>query len=194
MKKVTIEVYKLDELNEEAKEKAIKDHKIFLSEFCDDEHIIDHWQEDFLPELGFNSPRISYSGFWSQGDGASFETSDIDITKLLNKEERKKYKEIIDLCNEFLVTFSLDRINSHYSHKFTCKAYDDINPSIDLTEKQEKMIDEILEIITKTYHDLADKLYTELEENYDYITSDENAIESIKTNDYDFTSDGSIWS
>lgn len=55
-------------------------------------HISDDWHDDLiqvfedeLQESGFNQSTISYSGFWSQGDGASFTCDDIDIQLFISK-------------------------------------------------------------------------------------------------------------
>lgn len=40
------------------------------------------WQSA-LAQLGFEDAKISFSGFWSQGDGASFTCASVDVRKLI---------------------------------------------------------------------------------------------------------------
>jgi hypothetical protein len=55
--------------------------------------IIEHHIEK-LEELGFDDPKIEYSGFWSRGDGASFTSKSLDLQVFL-----KKYRNmILDQC------------------------------------------------------------------------------------------------
>jgi len=44
--------------------------------------IIDYWIEK-LQDIGFEDAQIEYTGFYSQGDGASF-TASVNIEKLIN--------------------------------------------------------------------------------------------------------------
>lgn len=73
--------FKFDQLDDSAKEKArewMKEGNTqdnFWSE-----HIIDEWKEE-LDKMGFPDADISWSGFWSQGDGASFTSSGFDLDK-----------------------------------------------------------------------------------------------------------------
>jgi len=57
------------------------------------EHMDDYWHEciisDFTEELesfGFREPEINFSGFWSQGDGASFTSNRIDILQFIKTD------------------------------------------------------------------------------------------------------------
>ena len=75
---VKTQVYKFEELEPEAQQKAIQDHADFTAEVMDLSWVI----EDNiyrLEEMGYFDPEINYSGFNSQGDGASFTCKRIDI-------------------------------------------------------------------------------------------------------------------
>jgi hypothetical protein len=43
------------------------------------------------------------------------------------------------------------------------------------------------------YNDLCQELYKTLEKEYDYLTSDEQIVEALRDNDYDFTDDGDMY-
>lgn len=46
------------------------------------EYELDVWKKA-LAQIGFDDAEISYSGFWSQGDGASFTCRRVDVAKLI---------------------------------------------------------------------------------------------------------------
>ena len=61
--------YSYSELSDKVKKK-LKDR------YCEDCTDVLYFEveslETILEEIGFSNPKIAYSGFWSQGDGASF--------------------------------------------------------------------------------------------------------------------------
>ena len=72
--------FKYDDLDDRAKQRAKEwygsgDHYSDWHEFT-----LDDWKQR-LEEMGFSEPDISYSGFSSQGDGASFTASSFDLDK-----------------------------------------------------------------------------------------------------------------
>lgn len=71
-KTVEITLYQFDELSDKAKEKA-RDYYI-TNWMHDDWHecTIEHMKEEGHHNYGFNVKDIRFSGFWSQGDGASW--------------------------------------------------------------------------------------------------------------------------
>ncbi len=98
------------------------------------------YYEDKLRALGFYDIKFEFSGFWSQGDGASFTA----------KHNRGTiYK------------------SSRYSHSGTMQCDD--NKALLMVARR-----------------MADKLYKSLQSEYDYLTSKETIIETIKANDYEF--------
>ena len=75
-----------------------------------DDHIGDMWHEDLVERIvneelesaGFEEPEISFSGFWSQGDGASFTCKRIDVSLFVSRfwpqmdfqsEQLERYEE-----------------------------------------------------------------------------------------------------
>ena len=87
---ITKTVYSFKELlalNQEGKvtQKSIERAKAWLQEAATDfnwySDVLDIWK-DALAQIGFEDAEISFSGFWSQGDGASF-TATVDLDKLI---------------------------------------------------------------------------------------------------------------
>ena len=67
--------YEYNELSDKAKQK-LKDR------YCEDCTDMLYFEveslETILEEMGFSNPKIAYSGFWSQGDGASYRDWETD--------------------------------------------------------------------------------------------------------------------
>lgn len=95
----TINLYQFSELSQKAKEKVLK--KLYdINTNCE---WYDFIFDDFMVKcenLGItvNYNDISFSGFWSQGDGASFITDLIDIRKIIEVLK-------IEFKNDYLKNF-----------------------------------------------------------------------------------------
>lgn len=75
--------FTFDQLDDAAKEKArewLRDANEQDPDTYWSEPIIDEWKTE-LEEMGFLDPEISWMGFWSQGDGASFTCNRFDFDK-----------------------------------------------------------------------------------------------------------------
>lgn len=138
----------------------------------------------------------SFSGFWSQGDGASFTGSftpvGIEKAPALMREHAPKDEElhrIADkLCEINLIYFakfygSIKR-SGHYCHSHAMSV--EIGMS---DEEEDYWPDEVFEIVETTFQDLmrdlADWLYAQLEAEYDHLTSDEVVWDAIVANELD---------
>ena len=85
MKIVETKVYKFEELDEESQETTIENFRDINVEFFDwHDCELDYWKER-LAEMGFMDAEIQFSGFWNQGDGASF-TANVDIEKSVDAQ------------------------------------------------------------------------------------------------------------
>lgn len=73
----------------------------------------DDWHEDLiseleqeLEELGISEPRIQFTGFWSQGDGASFTGESVDLIRLLKEIPFDFQSEQLEAANEGVRTMA----------------------------------------------------------------------------------------
>lgn len=82
MQTISVKLCSINELSENAKKKAIEKERSNCDVFLDPtvEYI-----EEILTCLGFESPKISYSGFGSQGDGLSFTSDNWQYKRMLDK-------------------------------------------------------------------------------------------------------------
>lgn len=200
MRQFTIQhtVYNFDELNEEAQEKALDElrHINAVGDFWHEFIIEDKTTE--LEQQGIVNVDIQFSGFWSQGDGASI-AFDIQDLKQFIKHHKKSNEFKTLLNNEDVIEAMVLRASyPHYVHEKMIDGIVNIHGYLndDMTSKQIEKLEEQAEKLEKYLTEYARsesyKLYKTLEKAYDDMTSNESVIESIKCNEYEFFEDGTI--
>ena len=202
-------VYELEELREAAKEQA----RAWYRETCLDHAWHDCVYEDFetiCRILGITlktSPvklmgggtrekaHVFFQGFWSQGDGASFEGSwshaagsarairthaprDAElhgIADVLQAVQRRNFYQLNATirqrgrhCHEYTMAIEVERDSPTWQ------------PMTDGTE----------DTVVEALRDLARWLYRQLEREYEYLTSDAAVDETIAANGFTFTETG----
>jgi hypothetical protein len=155
---ITKTVYTFHELLGLAKEgtvaqKAVEKARSWLQEAATDfdwySSVLDFWKAAFA-QIGFEDAEISFSGFWSQGDGASF-TASVELEKLVaflsdtiepkdgveliegkeqflpyvvhllgHKPTNPKYRRLLAM-GEYIQDVAVERTSHHYSHERTCR-------------------------------------------------------------------------
>lgn len=190
---VEIKAYKFEELTEQAQQNAIEQYR-------DGDHLEHEWYDfikaDFhtiLELIGFYNIKSQFSGFWSQGDGASF-TGDYSYKKgclkaikehaPLDNELHKIVEGIIyhQKDNGYLLTCNIYNDNHHYSHSNTM-SFDWEKGGDSYFEWKNIHIEDELE---QLFRDLADWYYNKLESEYEFLNSDESIKELLIINEYDF--------
>ena len=130
-----MKTYTISELEPEAKERALQsiiDDRNFQEKDVDLDWVIEAEEEELEAEFGLANVEISFSGFWSKGDGASFTGRVVDIPKFIRAIGIKD--EILDKAMQALedvYEMSIVRIDSRYVHENTVRF--DLDP-IDDTE------------------------------------------------------------
>ena len=184
---VTYTYYTFDELTDDQKKKAIDKHREINVDYGWHDGILSEFEEA-LEILGFKNIVSSYSGFWSQGDGASFigefiiptddDTLEMRVKKLeseytwiyVNFNFDKYLKMTFDDDESlYLETYEVYRMGHHYSHSNTI--------TCDHDELKE---------FTRSFSDF---IYRTLEKEYDHLTSDEVVKETLISNEIEFRSD-----
>lgn len=212
--------YTLADLSPAARDKAIEHFR---------DHAVDEdWAEDIreewkskLEELGFSSPVISYSGFWSQGDGASFTSLSVP-NHSTDPEVQSAWSQLslaALLCGrtnfadlEDLASGCVERHQQRYYHEYTVRVeWEDHSPYLGFPPVEDYFdSDEAAEVLRpqwiglnaaiRSYYEglseyvrsLCCEIYADLETEYEYRTSDEQVIEHIEANDYEFDEDGDL--
>ena len=99
-----------------------------------------------------------------------------------------KYKECKKDIQEGEISASVYRNTHQYSHENTC--------SVSMNDYHAKASDKILleleNELEKARLELCKTIYKRLEDEHNYLTSDEVVKETLLCNDYDFTIDGKI--
>lgn len=200
METITIELFNFNELTEQAKNNAIR-------EFKNDNTYLDYdWYSSVFDDcktmlefIGFTDADIRFSGFWSQGDGASFtgnyQYSKGSVKKLIEYAPNenaliKAAKQLQEIQRKhfYKISGKIGRTSNFYSHENTVSFsvdYDSVNTlqSVSVIES------DITEIVRR----ISQEIYSKLEKEYDYLMSDSTIIEHITLNDYRFTIDGEIY-
>lgn len=210
MKTKTVNLYTFDELSDGAKEKA-RDwwRQHVFSDSSDWEFVFEDAIEcakilgieiasHSVPLMNGKTrqePSIYFSGFSSQGDGASFEGS-YQYAKGAAKKIRQhapQDKELHRIADElqhlqkkhFYRLLAQMKVSGRYSHS-GCMAVD-VTGTQDCYGFEDQRTEEVF---TELMRDFADWIYRQLENEYNYQTSDEVADEALLANGYTFLADG----
>lgn len=191
MREITKKVYSFSELSKSAQEKAIvniRESSWYLG---------DDWYNSFSDELNnfFEVKEIYFSGFYGQCDGAMFDYSNVEkelIEFIIESFDIPTYKKNI-LKNVTYHCCSGDHIGRYFheksaSHAFLIthkyESYKNISDFID--NYSSKIEDSII----KFYNEKCRELFKELKNEYDFLNSDEEIIEFISGNEYEFYDNG----
>lgn len=198
MKTITKEfiIYEYSDIlsNEDLKQKILQKHYDINTNFDWYDYILEDWKTK-LEAIGFINPEINFTGFYSQGDGASFTCEYIDIKEIAIHSElfiAREINALYALWNNGYIEAAIKRITHHYYHKYTItNEFNDGQMLIKWTHLQ-KIVNRLREYIDNLILTLSDAIYKQLETEYEYLTSDEAILETIQANNYEFYEDGSI--
>lgn len=200
VKQVTL--YRFDELSVQSQERVIEairsehlhtSRNIYNLFEADEEFII----EDIIGQHPhIHNMDIRYSGFYSQGDGASF-TGTLDSEWAINyiKENHGQDSE-----NLRYIGVGFERNSHHYCHENTVNTElcDSAEWALHIEENERlerscnEMLSGYVELLEEYRRDLCHTIYDKLHIAYEYCYSDENIIELIRCNDYLFDIDGNF--
>ena len=212
------ETYSFEKLSPEAQKHALEEQRDINVDYQGwEDGVTEGFKED-MEEIGISDIDISYTGFWSQGDGASFTSDTIDTRKLFNAAGIKstdalnmevenrddKDKEFYDLLDTLEDIGHLDRVritpeelkvtiergSSNYYHENTVSAKIEIWDEPEGWEEPGRFIEDLEKEITNFIRGKCKELYGSLSKEYDYLTSDEAVKETLIDNDYEFDEEG----
>lgn len=183
MREVTIKVFQFDELAAKTQEKVLEKFRYINVEHDWYEPVYEGFEE-IANEYGIEVDDMNFSGFYSQGDGASFTGEISDFKKFA---EKTGLKRLVRLSNsiEYNLNMLVKRVTYQYYPSETVEA--------DNGGYYPRLSNLIEEKLGKVKDELCEKLYRDLEEEYDYLTSDEIVAETIRANGYEFTEGGELF-
>jgi hypothetical protein len=131
------------------------------------DEILEEFKEKVL-EQGFVINDIAFTGFHSQGDGASF-TGYINIKKYIEYRDLTDYKTVLELIEtEQIADFVIiHRSNSRYSHEKTTYVDEIEEYDYELSQENKDMLYRLYEDLEGTRYDLSLDLYKTLELAYE---------------------------
>jgi len=150
--------------------------------------VYEHATEWAMENYAFDVDKINFTGFWSQGDGASFVGGVNVAAWLLKHKLGNKYRRLLNAVKWRDAVITIDRISLRHWHENTCRLEDDdledtiiCCPSEDKDELYEQA-EKVVKIMEEERVRICKKIYRWLEEEYEYLTSDEAVAESLEAN------------
>lgn len=193
MRTETIEVFQFDELSDSAKEKA--------REWYREASAQDEWWDCVTDDaktigalMGWDIDEVYFSGFWSRGDGDCFigrmgyakgcakavkdyAPVDTELHRIAAEWQALQARHV------YKVDAKVTKRDHRYAHENTV-SFDVYRDGADATGELEDAVKEI-------GRDFMRWCYAQLEKEYEWLNADEQVDESIRTNEYEFTANGS---
>ena len=185
----------------EIPQEVLDKYRYFNTEFDDWwAYTYDYWKNR-LERMGVDVDEINFSGFWSQGDGASF-TGTIRAKNLKRFMRihgmRERYRAIYTVLDHLDGWVTISRSSSHYCHEYTVTSdaciedpswidYDteDIREALVLELYNESMLywQDFGKEVEETLRGYMQDIYRALEKDHEDLTSDEAVREAIIANE-----------
>ena len=158
-------------------------------------------ESDFIEDMkqvGIHVDKTYFSGFWSQGDGACFVGSLDNALTYLNHHHVDQFPMLRKLIEMGGGVWATSEHRGRYYHSSSvsinaeCEAFwQCANPKSELQEaviqRWDDMVDkEIVDFeaaLAEQWRTYMNDLYTKLEEEHDYLTSDDGVWDTLVAND-----------
>lgn len=190
-------VYTIDELREQFPEvyKRVieKNYDINVDNAWYD--CIEYDYIEQLKKIGFYDLKIYFSGFYSQGDGASFsgkwyknsvDLDKVNLEELCSNKIKQLYYTLLDLTNSCSDGSFRIYTSGHYYHENTMRIESEfIDEDDELIPYDDCMILEECKSVSR-------ELYRSLKDDYEYLTSEPAILETLQCNEYYFDLSGNI--
>jgi len=208
MRTIEQTVFKFSELTDTAKEKAREWWRTTTD--IDLDHVIDDSatvaaifgldiRKKTVRLMGGRTreePQVYWSGFWSQGDGASFEgdytycKGALDAVKSYAPQDAQLHAIVrrlqrVQARNFYRLTAGAYKSNHHCCHEMTMR--------IDVSRTDDAPVsDDDAEELSDCLRDFARWIYRALETEWEYLASDESIDDLMECNGYEFDEEGRI--
>lgn len=187
-------------VSSERRESLLETHRYINVEFGDwYDCVYSDFKED-MREVGIHVRRMYYTGFSSQGDGACFEGGFDNLRTYLNHHHKGQYPMIRKLLehggyvyincthsgryyHEQSTHFSTEHETFYRTVECPTEFHEQI---VDTWDKQlEDEVEDFEKDVIEQWRTYMQDLYRKLEEEYDYLVSDEAVWETIEANELD---------
>jgi len=206
----TITTYKFSELpTQYLKTKALNRYRVAwdVDHGWEDSTISD-WKEK-LEDLGFSDPVIEFSGFGSQGDGASFTSKHVPLPSIdpavieawtMLTRAAVLIGTSVTEGIDFLAYGAVIRVSHSYVHENSVSLDRDWNDPPFLNETPPEglepfvkslkdAVDNYFNALEGTIKRLCREIYADLSDEHTYLTSDEQVAEYLEANGMQFDVD-----
>ena len=188
--------YKFNELSEDAKEKAIQNLYDINVDYEWYEFEIDDFKEEISKYgIDFDEKKVYFS--LDRDNYLYFDKAWISDKKLLLKKLKKDwdikswdYKKVLKHIDE--IEFTIDKNLYGGSSGRNNVNIDDYSEANKLNLFISDYLIKYGDIDNWFYTEITQELKVRLNKSYDYLTSEESIIETIETNDYEFTEEGEL--
>ena len=198
MKTIELKIYNFNELSNEAKNKAITKQREYEYKWGEPLYFFKDTCKDKIEKAGFEDIIIEYSLNNSQGDGLSFSAGNYNKLELLYLDILGKGKEKTAklLAENTTIQLTGNRGNYTYAHSNQVDLYFENQTSsincIDISNIED-IQGQVLNKLSTIYMGLCGELEKEGYLEIQYYFSDENIINMIEDNDYEFLEDGKVF-
>jgi hypothetical protein len=197
-------VYTIDELDEAARERALDSIREGQADYDWWDTTYDQFVDEWKGVIDFNTkpvklmsgktrydPEIFFSGFWSQGDGASFYGTIGVYDYLKITKQLTKYRSLAKASAGENYTWKIEEIphggGGCHSGYMTIDGYDWDGFE---NERAANQYSALVPEVKQWVRGLADDLYNRLQSEYEWLTSEESCLDSISANGYVFYESG----
>jgi hypothetical protein len=190
------------ELSQKAKDTALDWMRCCEGEDFDGQGVIEMFIEDWKKiGLEVTPAEVYWSGFYMQGSGASFQGHYyyIENAPMMCAGDNKLFEAAVAL-EKIRRRLGTDQFNAHiatgrgnYCHSGCMEIEIEIFDTLEgVVEIAEHGLAQLEIAMRDVFRGLADDLYRALEAEYDWLTDDEQLIERIECNEYDFDEEGNV--
>lgn len=187
---ISKKVFQFDELEPEVQAEVLEKYRLAeVSHHGWWDPIYEGIREN-LREFGIDNIEMQFSGFGSQGDGASFTSKDVDLAKFIEKLGLKdKFSIILDAVKIGDVTAAIVRNTHHYVHERSV----DFAIESDMPSQFGDVFEEFEQYVSQWLIRYCREIYHKLEKYYDELTSDKNVKLFITENLGEFEENGELY-
>jgi hypothetical protein len=179
-------IYTVNTLPPDTKEKVLENFRELNIQDDWYSYVYESWQEK-LKRQGYDDIRISFNGFGSQGDGASF-TANVDVERYIKAHQLgNQYRALLNAAKQGEVTVAVKRLRYYYVHEKTVAAYGETGVHKETVQQQ---LESLVDKVTAEVCMHSRQIYDALNDEYNALISDEAVLDALYQDDYLFTADG----
>jgi hypothetical protein len=180
------DLYRLDELAPAVQAKVLdRERHINVEDEWWYEGTLSTWKGT-LESQGYGEPKIFFSGFGSQGDGACFEASVDLIAWLRGRKRVRSFRRLLSVRESGKVAITI-RHTGRYCHAYSTEVVVSYGGSDDEIERE---LVEVRTEIAEEVVELSQQIYRELEKEYFALIDDQAVAETLRSTDVLLHGDG----